>query len=213
MRKPILLLMVISLTGCAGFNNAQVSVNAIAAPDAGNYKAYFIMPPDEKLKGLEFDQYAFQVEQVLAQKGYTRRNDGRLADLFIFLDTKVGDAQTQTHSGVIPQWGQTGYSGAQTYGSFSGNQFQSNTYYTPSYGVTGYMPYSNTVTYYPLGFSLAAWTRVADKNDFKQVWVTTVTGRSASGDLRSAFPHLLRAAAPYIAGDTHGIKKIVLSPN
>ncbi len=208
----MLILLVAVLSGCA-VNRPEVSVNAISAPDASHYRTYSFLAADEKQQGLEFDQYVAQVEQVLAQKGFVKVARIQPDSFVVSLVTNVGEAQSVTQSGVIPQWGQTGYSGSQTYGSVVGNQYQSSTYYTPTYGVTGYMPYSNTVTYYPIGFILTAWALAPDGKNIRQIWSVTTTGRSQNGDLRSAFPRMLQATAPYIAGDTRGIVKITVPNN
>ncbi|WP_164878381.1 DUF4136 domain-containing protein [Pollutimonas thiosulfatoxidans] len=213
MKKLILLVLLATLTGCAALSRPEVTVNAIAAPDADQYKTYVMMPADEKSRGLEFDQYVALVDQALAEKGFIKVNEISQANIAIGLTTNVGDAKATTNSGVIPQWGQTGYRSAQTYGSVVGNQYQANTYYTPTYGVTGYMPYSNTVTYYPIGFALGAWAKTADGKDIRQVWNIVASGNSRNGDLRSAFPKMLRAAMPYIAGDSKGMIKITVPNN
>jgi len=210
MRKTILILFVSALTGCAALNRPEVTVNAIAAPNANEFKTYIFLPADNKTRGLEHDQYVALVEQELARKGFIKMEQVSQASIVIGLSTYVGSAQTTTDSGVVPQFGQTGYSGSTTYGSVVGNQYHSSTYYTPTYGVTGYIPYSNTVTYYPIGFALGAWAKTPDGKDIKQIWNIIVTGNSKSGDLRSAFPSLLNASVPYIASDTHGLVKITV---
>jgi hypothetical protein len=213
MRKTLLFLLVVSLSGCAALNRPEVSVNAISAPDVGNYRTYIFMAADEQQRGLEFDQYVAQVERVLAQKGFVEVGTSQQSSFVVELTTKVGEMQSITSSGVMPQWGQTGYSGSHTYGSVVGNQYQSSTYYTPTYGVTGYTPYSSTVTYYPIGFKLTAWALAPDGSHIRQIWSVTATAGSRNGDLRSAFPQMLRAAAPYIAGDTRGVLTVKVPSN
>lgn len=206
MRKILLLILIFALTGCAyQQHQPKVSINAIAGPESLSFSTYAISPTSESGHGLVFDQYAGQIERVLSDRGFVRIDDMPKADVGIFLETKVGQAQTSSYTAAIPNWGQTGYSGSQTYGSFVGNQYYSNTTRTPTYGVTGYTPYTVTSTSYPVGFSLGAWVRSGDDRIIKQIWSVTVTSSSINGDLRALFPAMLNAASPYIGLDTGGI--------
>lgn len=196
----------IVLSGCVGMQNKpKITIDAMAAPNVLAHKTYFLQRASKISPGLEFDGYAAQVEYALSLKGLTRVSDINQAETVIILNYGVGQANTQTYTTAIPQWGQTGYSSAQTYGTSYGGQYTANTYFTPTYGVTGYVPVTNSVTTYPLGIFLLGGLREGyGTPQARQLWQISVTTSSGSPDLRSQFPTMLRAAQPYLLGDTGG---------
>jgi len=200
------------LSGCAGFGQ-MAAIDAIAAPDAGKYRTYNMVSENKEISDLESRQYTDQLETVLASKGMTRVDESDPHDMTVFLSTKVFEAKTVTHSGVIPQYGKTGYSSSYTYGSVYGNTYSANTIYVPTYGVTGYTPYSRDETVYPVGFRIKATSKGhlgdTDKEE-RELWEIRVVTNTHNGDIRGVFQRLLQAATPYIGQDTHGEKLVPL---
>src|SRR5690606_17178124 len=122
---------------------------------------------------------------------------------------RVGQAHTSSYTTSVPQWGQTGYSSAHTSGMVTGNYYSANTYYTPTYGITGYQQISNSVTSYPLAVFLNAATRDETAPDqTRHLWQLSISASSRTGDLRSAFPFMLYGAAPFLGTDSGGVKSV-----
>lgn len=212
-RYAFLVASVLLLSGCAGLKPKQVTVNALAAPDALQYTKYYLMPSSEVQAGLEYDSLSGQLQEMLSQRGFDRVSTLSQAQAVILFGYQVGDARTDSYTSIVPQWGQTGYSSAYTTGNFIGGQYVSNTTYNPQYGVTGYLPVTNTVTTYPLVVSiLAGAADTFGTHQVRQLWSTVVGMASSTPDIRSEFPIMLRAALPYIAADSGGYKTIPIAP-
>jgi len=207
--RIFLLSISLLLGGCAGVGNYTVNVDAISAPDALNYRTYAIVPGPGATLGLEFERYAQHIERALETKGMSRTPDAATAESVVVLGYAVGQAQISNYTTSIPQWGRTGYSGSQTHGTMVGNQYSSTTTYTPTYGITGYQQISGTITSYPLGIFLLAGTRDATRpGQVRELWQTNITAGSKRPDLRSAFPVMIYAATPYLAGDSGGMRAV-----
>lgn len=210
--RILYLLAAALLSGCANMGTGgsyQVSVDALAVPDALSHQTYVLLPSMGVAPGLEYDQYARQVESALELKGMTRADNAKTADAWVMMSYQVGDAQVTPYTVSVPQWGQTGYSSAYTTGYWSGNHYSQNTQLTPTYGVTGYQQASGTRTHYPMGIYLAAGTNEPDEpSKSRQLWEITIKTISTNGDLRSAFPYMLQGAAPFIAEDSGGVRSV-----
>lgn len=211
MKKIILInTLVFFLTGCAGIGKYAVNVDSIAAYDAFDHTTYAIIPGAGVSDGLEFDSYANQLESVLAGLGFIRKQDTKDASVDVLLSYRVGKAQVSNYTTSVPEWGITGYRGSYTRGTMVGNQYTGITTYVPAYGIAGYRQVSNTVTDYPLSIQILAKSSDTSKEKTRELWQTTITAMSSKPDLRRAFPIMLYAAAPYVGGDTGGIKTIMV---
>lgn len=209
----ILYMVVIGLlaAGCTNLQTARqptMTVDALASPEFRTFHTYAIAPAHGMSPGIEFDQYAAQVQRIMDARGYTRIPDMANADAGVFLSVKVGSPQTHTSTSVVPMWGQTGYSSAYTSASAYGNSYQANTTYTPRYGITGYVPYSSSITTYPIGFMIEAVMRTNDERKVETIWKLTAATTSSSPDVRSVFPSMLMNAARFIGADTGGMVSV-----
>lgn len=148
---------------------------------------------------LQFQEFSKYLDKVLQQKGFVKTNFEN-ADVAIFLVYDISEPKQITEQYSIPIWGQTGISSSQTYGT-ANNQ---TTYYTPTYGVTGYESGTRQYTIYTRYFKVYALDIEAYKNQNKrvQIWETTVISTGSSGDLRRVFPVLVVAAKDYIGTST-----------
>ena len=78
-----------------------ISVNAIADPATPSKGKQFILLPGMKgVKGddLQYREFAGYVETALSQKGYTRTDTDKKADLLIFLSYGIGEPQVSTYT-------------------------------------------------------------------------------------------------------------------
>jgi hypothetical protein len=83
---------------------------------------------------------------------------------------------------------------------FGGDSLYSGTTtYTPTFGVTGYVPRTESVTTYSRFIVLDAYDAERYKRDTKleQVWRTIVTSTGSSGDLRRIFPAMVAGSVRY----------------
>jgi hypothetical protein len=98
------------------------------------------------------------------------------------------------------------YTLVSTFGSTG--TYSATTTYTPTYGITGYIPQTGErVTYFRFVL-LDAYDIASYQRDGKlvQVWRTTVTSIGGSGDLRRVFPVMITAAQPFLG--TNSGKKV-----
>ena len=111
----------------------------------------------------------------------------------------------------VPVFGQTGISGATTSGvvDSSGN-FQSTTTYTPSYGITGYVPVSR------MAYSRALRIQMIDRASVDAqmphtVYQADVISVGTSGILAVVMPNMVKALFKDFPGESGRVRTIVLS--
>lgn len=196
--------------GCARGPSYVVSVNAFATASATAYRRYFIVPSNEGVADtdLEFQEYASLLERALTQRGFQRVGSLRDAQVAILLSYGVGEPQVRTEVRNIPIFGQTGVSSStstsQVYAY--GNQARVNTQttYTPTYGVTGYATRVRTRTEYDRYVLLSAvdLQRYLTTEEVVNIWRTAVTSAGASSDLRQVFPVMIAGAVDMLGANS-----------
>lgn len=212
MRLIVLAACTLLLCGCARHPNFHVSVSALAAPRAESARRYVLIPGNEDVQpqDLQFQEYAGYIRNVLDMQGFSQVEDPKNAEIIIVLAYSIGDPQQQSYTYSIPQWGQTGYSSATTYGTLytSGNygSYTGQTYFQPTYGITGYSTGVGTVVTYTRAMALVAYDAGSLSQDNKptEVWRVSAASTGRSGDLRLVFPYLVAGARPYIGRATQG---------
>lgn len=206
-----ILLALLALTGCASVSHFGVSVSSLAAPEASAAgKSYFLASGQKGVTeaDLQFREYASYVERALSFHGYTRVATADSASLMVLIGYGIGDPKTIQSTFAFPTFGQTGVSGSQTYGtghSYGGmTSYSATTVNTPTYGVTGYVPITETDTYFSRWVFLDCYDLAAYRSDGKevQIWKTTIGSEGSSGDLRRVFPVMIAAARPFIGTNT-----------
>ncbi len=191
----------------------NVVIDSINAPEKSTQQKYFLLPglKDVNLNDLQFREYVTYVDKALKNRGYVKTTSSDDAELIIFLSYGIGDPQNNVYSYVMPTWGQTGYSSSTTYGTVRsyGNSasFSGTTSYTPSYGITGYVPITRSYTTYSRYIIIDAVDALESRKTAKivQAWQTNIASTGSSGDLRRAFPVMITAAMPLIASNTQGM--------
>ncbi len=220
MRKRIAFIYILAalFLGCA---MAKVNISSISAPNANLKKRYVLLPGLKGVKptDLQFREFANYVERALASKGYVKADNFNDAEIAIFLVYGIGDPREHVSTYYLPVWGQTGVSSSTTtgtintygyYGTYSGT-----THYTPTYGITGYVPYTSSHTTYFRFMVLDAIDLDEYKRSrkFVEVWRTVVTSRGSSNDLRRVFPIMVAASLPYIGTNTGKQVKVTIMEN
>jgi hypothetical protein len=208
----ILVMSASALIGCTSMQKSRiaVSVDSIASSEAGTKKRYVLMPGGKEINAddLQFQEFAKQVETVLAEQGFVKATELKQADVAIFLAYAIGDPKTYQYSYSVPTWGQTGVASSQTYGTVSSyggfGTYSGSTTYTPTYGVTGSTTHIGTNTIYTRFMTLNAYDISIYLKDEKmsQVWKTSAVSTGSSGDLRMVFPYMAAAVQPYIGTNT-----------
>lgn len=139
-RVLALLASTVILSACMQMQEVHTQVDAYSSiPADVEPKTIYIAPyRGVSRNSLEWQTNARVLAQTLTDKGFTivdRQRDARLTAYFGF-GIDQGERVQTTYA--IPQWGVTGYSGANTYGTLSGNTYSARTTLSPTYGVTGY---------------------------------------------------------------------------
>lgn len=202
------------LSGCAT-QQAKIRVESIADPAAQQMRRFVLVSgvPNVNTGDLEFRGFAAQIGREMTSRGYIQVVSPTDADVAVFLQYQTTGPHTSTSTSVMPLWGQTGYSSSQTYGTidqFGG--YSGTTTYTPKYGITGYMPITNTNVYYVHGLRLSAYDmRMLFKGTNHEVWNATATGISSDTNLRDDFWVLVEAIGPFI-GHTQSASTVIVKP-
>lgn len=208
----IALVLLPLFTGCETVQPVryQIQVSGLSAGIHNDGKTYYLASALKNTpeSDLQFREYARYLERALEKQGLRRMQSIDEADQIVFLAYGIGDPQTVQYSYAVPTWGQTGVSGAHTSGaafSFGGmTKYSASTDFTPSYGVTGYVPVTGIVTYYFRFIRIDCFDLAAYRKDKKehQLWRTDITSDGSSGDLRRVLPYMIAAAKPHLGSDT-----------
>ena len=210
-RTSYFILLSIFLFGCAARPTAfpgqiypsfqfHISVNSIADPATPSKgKQYILLPGMKGVKGddLQFREFAGYVETALSQKGYTRIDTDKNADLLIFLSYGIGEPQVSTYT----------YSTSYGYSFPVGDMWFS----VPSKTQT------NQVVNYKINLVLDAYD-IKTPGKQPQLWKTTITSNSRVpnnveggifvvqyyniSDLRIQIPYMVATAKEYFGGNT-----------
>lgn len=207
--------------GCAGVSTHQVTINAIARPDAGIGKHYRLYPGNEKIDGnsLSYLEFANYAHAALQSAGFIEAESMDEEEITVFLIYSIGNPKAHEKTVHMPIVSQTGTSSANTYGTFQsyGNYgtFNTHTNYTPTYGVTGTIPITNRYTTCEKFIGMKAIDAVQHikYNQIVELWDIKISNNDSSTDLRKMFPIMMAAATRYIGGDTAGNVENVLSQN
>jgi len=190
-------------------------INVMSRP----YTKYLMMPllegvdPETDLQYREYEQI---LDQILNAQGFVKSPNLEEAGIVVFVAYGIGDPRQQNYTMALPVWGQTGVSSAATSGTINlyknYGTYTSHTTYTPSYGITGYVPVSYSRASYTRFLFLEAIDLSKYKTTQKIVpsWKTSVISTGSTGDLRVVFPYLARAAAPYLVKDSGKAVRVVV---
>lgn len=179
MRKIAYVAAIAALAAPAAAQATKVElvVNAYADPAAANATTYVLVGGDGiAVDGLEFREYAAQIDKVLAGRGFTRATSADAAAIRITVSYSIG-APKEHHS----------------------------TYRIPIYNgpnnPTTWLPVNNDSTSFDRQLKLSA-SRSEGGTSAREVWRVDVASTGGNGDLREIFPYLLMAAAPVIGTST-----------
>lgn len=153
---------------------------------------------------LQFSEYACYLETALKEKAYRRlpfiQKDS--ADMVLVLVYGISAPKDKVSTVSTPVLGQTGVFSATSYGN--------TTYFTPSYGVTGYNNQVVTDTTYLRQVQIDAYDAKSMKQGSQPVelWRMQIQSEGSCGDLRTVFPVLIASALPYYGANTGQVVQI-----
>lgn len=213
------LVLLLTVAACASTTTYSVTVSSIADPTATSFGTYTMIPLDESMThtDLQFQEYARYVRSSLPRSMGLYVEPDADPEAVVILAYGIGDPATEVSSFAIPQFGQTGISSAQTYGTVSsyGNYgtYSGTTNFTPTYGITGYTTHVASQRTYQRHISLFAYDLRSASSEPRQVWQTVIQSRGTNGDLRSVFPVMIAAASPSIARNANESVSIDIDEN
>lgn len=204
--RMFLFLTALLLSGCVSNNGPYVSLDALSSGKSVG-KKYIVLPGKPELKSsdqLYFSQVEGYLDRVLKEKGYQKVQDKNIADQAIFILYSHDGGVSNTRDEVVPIIGQTGVSAATTYGTVTpmyggGGIVNTNTSYTPTYGVTGAYTRKVTDTFYSTSIRLESFDVAALKaHEEVSLWRLTATSTDTQFNDRRDIKMLLYISRPFI---------------
>lgn len=164
-------------------------------------KFYLTHENDRSLENnFEYKEFSSYLRKVLTEKGMVESAAADEADVVVFFGYGIGEPRNEIYDYAVPIFGQTGVSSARTTGSFTGGNVTANTTFTPSYGLTGVVPRSETLTIYDRWLRFAAVDAQSLKSGNKPVekWRVNVKSSGSIGELRNIVPFMIFSAKDYV---------------
>ena len=191
----LLCISVVGLSGCMSAVETHVDAYSSIPADI-EPKTVYISPYNKAdANSLKWKENAGILASVLSERGFQTVAQRRDATLIAYFGFAVDNGERVQSTYSIPQWGVTGYSGAQTYGTVYGNSVSATTTYTPTYGVTGYQTGTTTETIFTRSVSIDMLDRSSGKKVFEAQAVSsgacnsfTPIARQIIGAVMSEFP-------------------------
>jgi hypothetical protein len=165
-------------------------------------QSFFIVHETDRSKedGFEFKEFSSYLKKSLISRGMSASKDLDSADVIVFFGYGIGEPKTENVEYSIPLFGQTGVASANTTGAIIGRSVIATTTFTPSFGITGVVQQSGTITTFDRWVRIvavdAASAKLGAKNAEK--WRVDVKSSGYSGDLRAIMPFMLFSAKDYI---------------
>ena len=204
---PILVLaFALFSSGCAVVESRVTVFHTIPATAPAGKAS--IIPLRPEIEGLEFASYAEQFAAALRAKGFTVGPLDPDTKYAAFLDYGIDNGQLVTTTRTRPQFGVTGSSGSTTTGTVTsyGNTARVNATTTniPTFGVTGYVPVTNTTEVFARYVTFEIFTSNPDMNLGPPIYEGSVRSEGSCGNLASVMPNFIFALMADFPGETGG---------
>ncbi len=188
-----------------------VKVNSIG--ESTEFKKYFLLPgnKDTSVDDLQFKEFADYIHRALQNNGFIPVNKMNDADIAVIFTYAIGDPKENQYSYNVPVWGQTGVSSSSTYGKLnSSGNYSSNTYNTPSYGITGSTTHVGSYITYKRFMNIEAidMKKYLSLKKVILAWKTSVSSEGYSADLRRVLPVMVVGASPYLGKNSGNLIEI-----
>lgn len=165
---------------------------------SGSASTFAFVPLPAEEGDLEYAAYRDQIRDALIAHGWQEAPPDRAAR-FVTFAYAIDQGRVATVN--MPVWGQTGIAGATTTGTYGYGMYTGTTTYTPSYGVTGFVPVS--VTQYSRVLRLEIVNRATGANEKPQrVYQADVISVGTSGTLARVMPAMIEGLFEDFPGKT-----------
>ena len=213
--------LVLASLACSSVRSFYVKIDGLAAPTTMTAKDYILVPGVEGIfptdlqfvegilsTDLQFKEFARYVRKALASHGYEYTDDPTQVEVAIFMNYGMGEPQinygadSELVTGKVS--GGTSTFSATTSGAGGTSHTIGTITEQDQYGVVGTETNVGTSTAYFRYLILTAIDIHAsiERQEFVELWRTTVTSEGSIGDLRRVFPVLVAAAQPHLGTDT-----------
>ncbi len=157
--------------------------------DVDGAKIYIVPSTGQDTKSLLWKQNKSVLVHELNAFGFSETDNADKADFIAYFGYAVDEGKLVTTNYAIPHRGITGYSEANTSGTFSGNTYSETTTLTPIYGVTGYSVGSRTDKV----FTRSATLFLVDKSAQETVFEGTASSTGSCHAFAPVAPYIIRA--------------------
>ncbi len=210
-RLAIAVPLLLFLAGCAGRIKSNIAVfHELPHGIAGT--TYALVPFKEQEGSLEHKTYEQLLRQELNSKGF-REAMLDLADVVVFMAYGIDTGREVVFP--IPIFGQTGVSSSSTYGTFQSyggyGSYSGTTTYTPTYGIVGAAPVSQTQYTRFLRMDILEKMALSQQN-IKKVYEAKVVSRGRSGQLSEVLPTMIKALFEEFPGKSGSTRTSTRSP-
>ena len=188
---------------CMGSAQAQVMVNALAAPDARSQTKFLVVPAVAGVQpsDLQFQEYANDVGRALVAQGFEKAESPADVTMVVMLNWVISEPQRHVVSGTTTTMQQQrvvdGVSAPMAPGLPA--SVNSHTEFAPVQ-----TPTTQTVTTYVRAIGLKVYDQTAYNatKQAKELWEATIVSEGSGSDMRAAFPVMIAAAQPYLGVNT-----------
>jgi hypothetical protein len=208
MRTSIQILAVCVVVLCAGcvipVSSTVTAFHTLPANTVG--KSFAFVTLDGQDGNLEYLKYQNDVRSHLVADHWIECDRG-IAEFLVSFSYSIDQGRVQTVN--VPVFGQTGISGAYTTGNAdSTGAYQATTTFTPTYGVTGYVPKSSVRYTRFMRLSIADRASVDSKN-VRLVFQADIVSVGNSGTIAPIVPVMLNALFKDFPGKNGETRKVV----
>ena len=200
-RFLIIVAFLLPFTACAGLIKSKITVFH-ELPEAYPGTTYTTLPLKEQEGSLEHKTYEQLLKRELNAKGFHEVPLDQ-AEVVILLLYGIDTGREMVYS--IPILGQTGVSSSttlgtvQSYGSYG--TYSGTTTYTPTYGIVGTAPVSQTQYTRFLKVDILDKRALAQQR-IKKLYEATVVSRGRTGNLSEVLPTMMKALFEEFPGES-----------
>jgi len=207
----------ISLSGCTTryFSDVQVFHELPANFKEGTFS---LVPASKENEGsLEFKTLTKPLVEAIKQYGLEEVPFDHNPDYIVVVHYQIDSGTTYTESGSVPIYGQTGggyttHSGnIYSSGSMSSSYYQGSSNTSPTYGITGLIPYSHSYSVYTRQLFLDILN--GDKfrmGQTEKVYETKVVSKGSSDKLSQVVPYMIESVLQDFPGKNSSTRTVVI---
>lgn len=181
--------LVFSLAACNNYVESNVEAYSTLDSSVAGSSVFIEPTKGQNANGLSWSNNKSLLEKELSASGFNVIKRRNRANYIAYFGYAIDEGQVVTTNYSIPQYGVTGYSGANTYGSVYGNSYSSTTTLNPTYGVTGYSSGSRSTQV----FTRSAKLFLQDRKSGKIVFEGSAQSPGTCHSFAPVAPYIIRA--------------------